>query len=55
MLRRIWANLSKNEQQKIAIRRMERKAGFIVPGLMNQFNCIVMRMVPVKVQYYRNI
>jgi uncharacterized protein len=37
---------------KIAIRRMERKAGFIVPGLMNQFNWIVMRMVPIKVQLY---
>lgn len=44
--------ISTKQTAKIAIRRMERKAGFIVPGFMNKFNWIVMRAVPIKFQLF---
>jgi uncharacterized protein len=51
-LAKAYGLITPEQTAKIAIRQMENKVGFIVPGLMNKFNWIVMRTVPIKFQLY---
>ena len=52
VLARIGGLISPEKTAKIAVRELERKVLFIVPGLMNKLNWIVMRLLPIKLQLF---
>jgi short-subunit dehydrogenase len=50
LLAKFGGLITPEKAAKIAIRRMEQKVGFIIPGFINKLNWIFMRAVPIKIQ-----
>jgi uncharacterized protein len=49
---KVFGLISPEKTAAISIRRLEREEKFIVPGLVNWWNWIAMRLIPIKIQLY---
>lgn len=47
---KIYGLITPEKTAKIAIRQLENKVAFIVPGIINWWNWIAMRLIPIKLQ-----
>jgi uncharacterized protein len=49
---RVYGLMTPEKTAKIAIRKLEKEVVFIVPGLVNWWNWIAMRLIPIKFQLF---
>jgi short-subunit dehydrogenase len=50
MVAKFGGLITPEKAAKIAIRLMEHRVGFIIPGFINKLNWIFMKVVPIKIQ-----